>query len=154
MRPVKPERLCRIADGRFFDPAICRDSQVALTLKTVGRFSVPELVRAFLIKSPTMAQRLVRAKRKLVEEEVELEIPTGTELPERLDAVLEVLYLMFNEGNGALEGDVSRRTARSFGFASPPATSPRPGSPGSTGARRGHGSVRHDLRRTGRRRGS
>lgn len=90
--------------------AISRDAQVALTLKTVGGFSVPEIARAFLARDATVAQRLVRAKRKLVEAGVELEIPSGEELPRRLDAVLEVLYLMFNEGYHAHEGeDLIRR---------------------------------------------
>ena len=86
-------------------PAIPRDGQVALTLKTVGGFAVTEIAHAFLISNATAAQRVVRAKRRLKEEEAVLEIPPPEELSARLDAVLEVLYLLFNEGYSAAEGD-------------------------------------------------
>ena len=84
-------------------PSLSRDAQVALTLKTVGGFSVSELARAFLVKEPTMAQRIVRAKARLKEGE-DLVIPPPNSLEERLEAVMEVLYLMFNEGYGSHEG--------------------------------------------------
>ncbi len=91
-------------------PALSRDSQVALTLKTVGGFSVSELARAFLVRKSTMAQRLVRAKQRLREAAVSLEMPPPGRLATHLDSVLEVLYLMFNEGYSALEGeDLVRR---------------------------------------------
>lgn len=86
-------------------PGIPIDSQVALTLKTVGGFSAVELARAFLTTKITMAQRLVRAKSRLRSTQTRLEVPTGEELPPRLDAVLAVLYLMFNEGYSASEGE-------------------------------------------------
>ncbi len=86
-------------------PAIPRSQQIALTLKTVGGFSTAEIARAFLARESTMAQRLVRAKRRLRDGIVELRMPPPGELLERLDPVLEVLYLMFNEGYGTHEGD-------------------------------------------------
>jgi RNA polymerase sigma-70 factor (ECF subfamily) len=86
-------------------PAISRDAQVALTLKLVGGFGVSELARAFLTRPGTMAQRLVRAKKALRTQAVTFEMPEGEALTRRLDPVLEVLYLMFNEGYGAAEGD-------------------------------------------------
>ena len=91
-------------------PAIPRESQIALTAKTVGGFSTAEIARAFLCREATIAQRLVRAKRKLKEHAVELEMPQPEELAKRLDPVLEVLYLMFNEGYSALEGEELVRT--------------------------------------------
>lgn len=87
------------------DPSLPIDAQVALTLKTVGGFSVPELARAFLVPKTTMAQRIVRAKRKLRALDRPLEIPSGDDLAPRVDSVLEVLYLMFNEGYAASEGE-------------------------------------------------
>ncbi|MCB1036256.1 MAG: sigma-70 family RNA polymerase sigma factor, partial [Acidobacteria bacterium] len=86
-------------------PAIPRDAQVALTLKTACGFSASEIARAFLARPSAVAQRLVRAKRQLREARVNLSIPDPEELPPRRDAVLEALYLMFNEGYGALEGE-------------------------------------------------
>jgi RNA polymerase sigma-70 factor (ECF subfamily) len=91
-------------------PAIPRSGQVALTLKTVGGFSTAEIARAFLSREATVAQRLVRAKRKLRENDAQLEVPAPLELPQRLDAVLEVIYLLFNEGYSALEGEAAVRT--------------------------------------------
>jgi RNA polymerase sigma-70 factor (ECF subfamily) len=86
-------------------PALSRDSQVALTLKTAGGFGTTEIARAFLTSPTTIAQRLVRAKRNLRDAGVVLEIPTGDALQERLAPVLEVLYLMFNEGYSATAGE-------------------------------------------------
>lgn len=86
-------------------PLLGEDAQVALTLKVVGGFSVPELARAFLVREATMAQRLVRAKRTLRDACVRLEMPAPGRLAPRLDAVLDVLYLMFNEGHGATGGE-------------------------------------------------
>lgn len=86
-------------------PALSRDSQVALTLNLVGGFSAEEVARAFLARRPAMAQRLVRAKRRLRDENVRFDMPVAAELEARLSAVLEVLYLMFNEGYGAHSGD-------------------------------------------------
>jgi RNA polymerase sigma-70 factor (ECF subfamily) len=90
-------------------PELSRDAQVALTLKTVGGFSVPELGRAFLVQTATMAQRLLRAKQRLRQAGAELEIPAPPDLPARLDAVLEVVYLMFNEGYSPGEGETAVR---------------------------------------------
>jgi RNA polymerase sigma-70 factor (ECF subfamily) len=86
-------------------PSIPKESRTALTLKTVGGFSVDEIARAFLTKKETIAQRLVRAKRLIRDEGIPMELPSRAELPARLDALLEVLYLLFNEGYGAHAGD-------------------------------------------------
>ena len=86
-------------------PAISREAQVALTLKTLGGFGVPELARAFLAPEPTIAQRLVRAKKTIRERGVPFEVPGAADLPARLGALLEVLYLLFNEGYGAAQGE-------------------------------------------------
>jgi RNA polymerase sigma-70 factor, ECF subfamily len=86
-------------------PAIPKESRIALTLKTVGGFSVDEIARAFLTKKETIAQRVVRAKRLIREEGLRLEFPSARELPERLETLLEVLYLLFNEGYSAHAGE-------------------------------------------------
>ena len=86
-------------------PALARDAQVALTLKSVGGFGVGEIARAFLTSKTTIAQRLVRAKRSLREKQVVLRMPDASTLPEHMTAVLEVLYLMFNEGHSAATHD-------------------------------------------------
>ena len=86
-------------------PAIPHESSVALSLKTVGGFNVREIARAFLADDATVAQRLVRAKRMIREKGLTLEMPHGAELQQRLDAVSEVIYFMFNEGYAALEGE-------------------------------------------------
>jgi RNA polymerase sigma-70 factor (ECF subfamily) len=86
-------------------PSISRDDQIALTLKTVSGFSIDEVARAFLSKKATMAQRIVRAKRSLREQNEGLRIPPPRELNDRLEAVLQVLYLVFNEGYCAHTGD-------------------------------------------------
>ena len=90
--------------------ALPADAQVALTLKTLCGFGVSEIARAFLTQEPTIAQRLVRAKRRLQEERVAFDVPQGADLRARLDAVLQVLYLLFNEGYTASAGeDLVRR---------------------------------------------
>ncbi len=86
-------------------PCIPQDSRTALTLKTVGGFSTAEIGRAFLTRDTTIAQRLVRAKRRIRSEGVRLEIPSAERLPELLPNVLEVLYLMFNEGYSSHQGE-------------------------------------------------
>ena len=86
-------------------PAIPEESRIALTLKTVGGFSVEEIARAFLTQKATIAQRLVRAKRLIRETQIPMEMPSGSDLPERLASLLKVIYLMFNEGHSAHEGD-------------------------------------------------
>jgi RNA polymerase sigma-70 factor (ECF subfamily) len=85
-------------------PALSRDASVALSLKTVGGFGVPEIARAFLRDDATIAQRIVRAKRQIRAQRLTLDLPSDAELPRRLDAVLEVIYFMFNEGYAAHDG--------------------------------------------------
>jgi RNA polymerase sigma-70 factor, ECF subfamily len=86
-------------------PAIPRMARVALTLKAVGGFSAAEIARAFLAPEPTIAQRLVRAKRRIREEKIALTLPPPAELPGRMESVLQVIYLLFNEGHAAHQGD-------------------------------------------------
>jgi RNA polymerase sigma factor (sigma-70 family) len=86
-------------------PMLSRESQVALTLKLLGGLTTAEIARAFLVPEPTIAQRLVRAKRTLWEARVPFELPEGDDLAERLASVLGVIYLVFNEGYSATAGD-------------------------------------------------
>jgi RNA polymerase sigma factor (sigma-70 family) len=85
-------------------PVLPTESRTALTLRLLGGLSTAEIARAFLQPEPTVAQRIVRAKRTLAEKAVAFDVPRKAELPERLDAVLEVLYLVFNEGYAATSG--------------------------------------------------
>jgi predicted RNA polymerase sigma factor len=91
-------------------PSLPRDARVALSLKTVGGFSVGEIARAFLAAEPTIAQRLVRAKRLVRDLQLTLELPSAADLTSRLDSVLEVIYLLFNEGYAAHTGEELIRT--------------------------------------------
>lgn len=113
-------------------PVLSTEARTALTLKLVGGLSTAEIARAFLVGEPTVAQRIVRAKRTLTEARVPYEVPRGEELSRRLGSVLEVVYLVFNEGYTATAGDDWMRPAlcdealrlgRMLGW---PTASPRP----------------------------
>ena len=86
-------------------PVLSTEGRVALTLRLLGGLTTEEIARAFLVSEPTVAQRIVRAKRNLSEARVPFEVPRGAELGERLASVLEVIYLIFNEGYSATAGD-------------------------------------------------
>lgn len=86
-------------------PILSIEARVALTLRLLGGLTTDEIARAFLVSEPTIAQRIVRAKRTLAEEKVPFEVPRGPDLAERLSSVLGVIYLIFNEGYSATAGD-------------------------------------------------
>lgn len=92
-------------------PVLSRDARVALTLRLLGGLSTPEIARAFLVAEGTVAQRIVRAKRTLAEARVPFELPAGEELARRLSPVLDVIYLVFNEGYAATAGENWTRPA-------------------------------------------
>jgi RNA polymerase sigma-70 factor (ECF subfamily) len=92
-------------------PVLSTEARVALTLRLLGGLTTVEIARAFLVPEPTIAQRIVRAKRTLAEKRVPFEVPRGPELAARLSSVLEVIYLIFNEGYSATAGDDWMRPA-------------------------------------------
>ena len=92
-------------------PVLSTEARVALTLRLLGGLSTEEIARAFLVPEPTVAQRIVRAKRTLAKEHVPFEVPRGADLAARLSSVLEVVYLIFNEGYSATAGDDWMRPA-------------------------------------------
>ncbi|HVU14495.1 MAG TPA: RNA polymerase sigma factor [Phototrophicaceae bacterium] len=103
MEPIPDDRLKLMFT--CCHPSLALEAQVALTLHTLGGLSTPEIARAFLVPVPTMAQRLARARGKIRAAGIPYRIPPADLLPERLDALLAVLYLIFNEGYVATSGD-------------------------------------------------
>ncbi len=119
--PDHPDRIAALDGGIEDDllrlvfmtchPVLSVEARVALTLRLLGGLTTEEIARAFLVPEPTVAQRIVRAKRTLAKARVPFEVPQGAELAERLESVLGVVYLVFNEGYSATAGDDWMRPA-------------------------------------------
>jgi RNA polymerase sigma-70 factor (ECF subfamily) len=93
-------------------PVLSPEAQIALTLRTLGGLATPEIARAFLVPEPTMAQRIVRAKAKILQAGVPYRVPDPAEFPQRLDSVLRVIYLIFNEGYSLLRHNLANEAIR------------------------------------------
>lgn len=106
--PEPPDHLLKLL-FTCCHPALAPEARVALTLRTVGGLTTDEIARAFLVTEVAMAQRLVRAQRKIAQAGIPYRVPEATELPERLEGVLACLYLVFNEGYAATTGDRLQR---------------------------------------------
>jgi RNA polymerase sigma factor (sigma-70 family) len=115
VKPEPPDMIAKLDDDVGDDllrlvftcchPVLSREAQVALTLRLLGGLTTEEIARAFLVPEPTIAQRIVRAKKTLAEEQVPFEVPRAEDRAERQTSVLEVIYLIFNEGYSATAGD-------------------------------------------------
>jgi RNA polymerase sigma-70 factor (ECF subfamily) len=115
VKPEPPDLVAQLDDDVGDDllrlvftcchPVLSREAQVALTLRLLGGLTTEEIARAFLVPEPTIAQRIVRAKRTLADEQVPFEVPRAADRAERQASVLEVIYLIFNEGYSATAGD-------------------------------------------------
>ena len=131
-------------------PVLSTEARVALTLRLLGGLTTEEIARAFLVPEPTVAQRIVRAKRTLAEARVPFEVPRGAELGRAAGSVLEVIYLIFNEGYSATAGDDWMRPGALRGRAAPRPHPGRAGAGRARGARPGRADGDPGLARCGR----